>query len=328
MVLYELLAQRRPFDGDTFTALMYQILHQEPPSIAELRPRLPPRLAAAVARLLAKDREERFPNGESLVAELAEIERELAAMAHAPTLRDPARIAPSALPDGHAEPAGAAIAGEPLAPERVVEVVRDVARHNSLSVPGRRWLLTGLGAIVLIALGALVVAAWVLPRIRGLDGAKVSSTSDGDAPPLERALEPPPPVVSGEARDSTRDRPSSVEEGEANSEPLSQPGYERSAAATDRRDVEAEEVVSVRVVGLAVTFAISPPAAASRAVLKVDGLVRGPAAASLVTLRPGEHRLEILAEGYEPLVVLVEARPDPAASTRLDLSMVKEGGAG
>ena len=46
VVLYELLGQR-PFDGETLTTLVYQILHQEPPPISELRADLAPPWTAA-----------------------------------------------------------------------------------------------------------------------------------------------------------------------------------------------------------------------------------------------------------------------------------------
>ena len=43
VVLYEILSGKRPFDGDTITTLVYQILHKDPPPVSELRA-VPPRL--------------------------------------------------------------------------------------------------------------------------------------------------------------------------------------------------------------------------------------------------------------------------------------------
>jgi serine/threonine protein kinase len=75
VVLYEILSGKRPFDGETITTLVYQILHKEPPPIAELRA-MPPRLEELLRRMLAKDRDERPSAGEA-AKELAAIEMEL-----------------------------------------------------------------------------------------------------------------------------------------------------------------------------------------------------------------------------------------------------------
>ncbi len=76
VVLYELLSGKRPFDGDTITTLVYQILHKEPPPVSELRA-VPPRLEELLRRMLAKDRDERIATAGEVARELAAIEREL-----------------------------------------------------------------------------------------------------------------------------------------------------------------------------------------------------------------------------------------------------------
>ncbi|MBV8202566.1 MAG: serine/threonine protein kinase, partial [Acidobacteria bacterium] len=75
VVLYELLSGRRPFDGETITTLVYQILHKDP-SISELRA-VPLRLDQLLHRMLAKDREDRLATAGLVAEELAAIEREL-----------------------------------------------------------------------------------------------------------------------------------------------------------------------------------------------------------------------------------------------------------
>ena len=76
VVLYEMLSGKRPFDGDTITTLVYQILHKEPPPISELRA-VPPRLEELLRRMLAKDRDERLATAGEVARELAAIEAEL-----------------------------------------------------------------------------------------------------------------------------------------------------------------------------------------------------------------------------------------------------------
>ena len=76
VVLYELLSRQRPFEGDTITTLVYQILHKEPPPISELRA-VPERLENLLRRMLAKSRDDRFATAAAVAAEVAVCEREL-----------------------------------------------------------------------------------------------------------------------------------------------------------------------------------------------------------------------------------------------------------
>jgi serine/threonine protein kinase len=76
VLLYELLSRKRPFEGDTITTLVYQILHKEPPPVSELR-QIPERLEMLLRRMLAKNRDERFASAAAVAAEVGEVEREL-----------------------------------------------------------------------------------------------------------------------------------------------------------------------------------------------------------------------------------------------------------
>jgi serine/threonine protein kinase len=60
VVLYQLLTDKRPFDGDNDFSIIHQIIGHNPPPPSSINPRLPTALDAVVARALAKDREERF----------------------------------------------------------------------------------------------------------------------------------------------------------------------------------------------------------------------------------------------------------------------------
>jgi tRNA A-37 threonylcarbamoyl transferase component Bud32 len=76
VVLYEILSGKRPFDGDTITTLVYQILHVEPPPVSGLRA-VPPRLEELLRSMLAKDRDDRIATAGEVARELAAIEGEL-----------------------------------------------------------------------------------------------------------------------------------------------------------------------------------------------------------------------------------------------------------
>jgi eukaryotic-like serine/threonine-protein kinase len=70
VVLYELITGEKPFNGDSIATLMYNITTSAPPSIKELSPDLPEKLALIVERLLAKDMEARYQSGKELVNDL------------------------------------------------------------------------------------------------------------------------------------------------------------------------------------------------------------------------------------------------------------------
>ena len=58
-ILFQLLAGRTPFDGDTVAQLCTAVLHKAPASLRELRPDVPEGLAAVILRTLEKEREAR-----------------------------------------------------------------------------------------------------------------------------------------------------------------------------------------------------------------------------------------------------------------------------
>jgi serine/threonine-protein kinase len=70
VVLWELLTGEVPFTGDNFVAVALRHVNEPPPRLLDRRPDLPPRLAAAVERALAKDPASRFPSMSALAAEL------------------------------------------------------------------------------------------------------------------------------------------------------------------------------------------------------------------------------------------------------------------
>jgi eukaryotic-like serine/threonine-protein kinase len=69
-VLFELLTGSPPFAGSGFVDVAMQHIHAPVPSVRERRPDVPPRLAAAVERALAKDPADRFDSMDAFVAEL------------------------------------------------------------------------------------------------------------------------------------------------------------------------------------------------------------------------------------------------------------------
>jgi hypothetical protein len=69
-LLYEMLAGRRAFDGDSHAGIVAAILQREPPSLASIQPVTPPGLDRLVHKCLAKDPETRWQAASDVADEL------------------------------------------------------------------------------------------------------------------------------------------------------------------------------------------------------------------------------------------------------------------
>src|ERR671935_1587880 len=93
VVLFELLTGEVPFPGESFVAVAMQHVSEAPPSVLEVRPDVPVRVARAVDRSLEKDPVERFPTMDAFAAELQACLAELGSPPDAEvTLVQPPRV--------------------------------------------------------------------------------------------------------------------------------------------------------------------------------------------------------------------------------------------
>src|SRR6185369_16065887 len=70
VVLYQLLTDKRPFDGDNDFSIIHQIIGHTPPPPSSYNARLPSAIDAVVARALAKDRDQRFTTARDFASAL------------------------------------------------------------------------------------------------------------------------------------------------------------------------------------------------------------------------------------------------------------------
>ena len=70
VLFYELLAGRRPFQGDSAASTMYKILHDAPEPLSVVDPSLPANLTTLVDRAMAKAREDRYQHMTDLLRDL------------------------------------------------------------------------------------------------------------------------------------------------------------------------------------------------------------------------------------------------------------------
>jgi CheY-like chemotaxis protein len=69
--LYHMVTGRLPFNAATLVELLRKQINEDPPPIHELNPRVPDSLARVIERMMSKNREDRFPSVDALLAELS-----------------------------------------------------------------------------------------------------------------------------------------------------------------------------------------------------------------------------------------------------------------
>jgi eukaryotic-like serine/threonine-protein kinase len=77
VVLYELLTNRKPFQGDNLTAISYKIVHEDFVPPAELSSDIPPEFNPIVARAMAKDPWNRYQRGKDMALALYQLKAHL-----------------------------------------------------------------------------------------------------------------------------------------------------------------------------------------------------------------------------------------------------------
>ncbi|MBL8794192.1 MAG: protein kinase [Planctomycetia bacterium] len=149
VVLYRLCSGRLPWKGETAMGTLMAVATEDPPTIQELNPRLPPKLAALVMQLLAKKPEARPASAKAVVAAIQTIEREQAALQV--KVATPIESAPNQWQQLSQDDVTAPLVTQPSRQGR------------------RRWPLV---AALLLAVGGLALLTPILIRIKNQDGSE------------------------------------------------------------------------------------------------------------------------------------------------------------
>jgi serine/threonine protein kinase len=123
VVLYELTTGRRPFNGDSVSEIVNNILHAQPPAIARLNYDVPPELERITLKCLQKHPDRRYQSARELMVDLKNLQRALdAAKDHGIGASSPGQSG-----DGGSTPTGAY-----HAPASVADVSdpKDLARSD------------------------------------------------------------------------------------------------------------------------------------------------------------------------------------------------------
>jgi predicted Ser/Thr protein kinase len=220
VTLYEALSGKVPFTADSPLALLRQIVEVEPPDLGELKPDVDPKLRAIVARMMVKDREQRYSNCDDLIHDL---EAFLEARGASGSLVE--RVAASAGGHGPATPAAADAAELDSQPTRQVSSNAIAAGANAVTSPaaqtevpvvetspidepspnfgaGRRLALIA-AAVVLFGLAAVVatgVFAWKTGLFKtAMSGkSRIAAVETEASPPGDLAAEEAVPAAESE----------------------------------------------------------------------------------------------------------------------------------
>ena len=77
VVIYEMIAGRTPFEGETSTDVIVAITQKEPPPLARFAPDVPAELDWIVMKALRKDRDERYQTVKELITDLRRLKQRL-----------------------------------------------------------------------------------------------------------------------------------------------------------------------------------------------------------------------------------------------------------
>jgi len=148
VVIYEMVAGRTPFEGETSTDIIVAITQKEPPPLARFAPNVPAELDWIVMKALRKDRDERYQTIKELLTDLRRLKQRLEFESELERSAAPVSFSKSRISD---------LAAPTTTPERAVPTAEKTVSH----VSSAEYIATGIKrhkiASAIIAL--LVVAA-------------------------------------------------------------------------------------------------------------------------------------------------------------------------
>jgi Tol biopolymer transport system component len=180
VVLYEMIAGRAPFDGETSSHTIVSILEEETPPFKETRPDSPAELEWIVMKTLRKDRNERYQTNKELLGDLKELKHKLEFQAE---------LERSDVPGKASKQPGASIKGNSgkdsdasRAATVRVEAARTTSSFDYLTGSVKRnwrWALLAIAAPVFAFVAVFLGYRYLSARRYEVNYQKTSNTSRG-----------------------------------------------------------------------------------------------------------------------------------------------------
>ena len=168
VVLYEMVAGRPPFVGDSPVSIAYQHVREEPPPLSSHNPDVPPVFEAIVAKAMAKDRNDRYTTAEELRADLLRFTqgRAVSAAPLPPVGAPTTTVSPAAATTGVMAGAAATSVQPAMDGTRMVSAQEEVIEYED-PVRQRTGTYIGILVVLLAILGGLL---YLLSRELGVGG--------------------------------------------------------------------------------------------------------------------------------------------------------------
>jgi serine/threonine-protein kinase len=188
IILYELVAARTPFMGESFPELVLKVTGAAPEPITRFRPDVPPGLERAILRCLERDRPARFQNVGDLAVALSEFGPK---RARSSVERITRVVSASGMsPSGMAPPSSS----EPPASTVGAGTVATFGRTGKSTATRTRSALVIVGALI----AAAAVGARIATRTAGTDAPEERAAQESGVtrPEAVTAVAAPPPPSS------------------------------------------------------------------------------------------------------------------------------------
>jgi eukaryotic-like serine/threonine-protein kinase len=172
VVLYEIIAGRAPFEGETASDLIAAILKEEPAPLAQNTPEVPEQLQRIIGKALRKDKEQRYQSVRDLLADLKELKEGLEMESRLRNFAYPA-VSRNALRTNGGQAETQTAGGQTVS--AVGAQAAPVLSSAEYIVSGMKRHKTGTAAALVVLLISAAAIGYALYRFTGQPNLKASS---------------------------------------------------------------------------------------------------------------------------------------------------------